>query len=194
VLKKEINKMIKMKNTVEKAMKWYIVRSQSNREKSVSEKIIKESEKGDLLGKLGRILVPSEKSFYVKDGKKITRDKVLYPGYIFVECNAIGELKYFVKGCNGAQGFLTDRAGEIQSLKDYEVERMLGLQKESEEKQELGPVYMIGQEVKILDGPFSSFTGSVESLDTDKVKVAVMIFGRKTLVELKIQQIDKNLD
>jgi transcription termination/antitermination protein NusG len=103
-------------------------------------------------------------------------------------------LKYFVKGCNGAQGFLTDRAGEIQSLKDYEVERMLGLQKESEEKQELGPVYMIGQEVKILDGPFSSFTGSVESLDTDKVKVAVMIFGRKTLVELKIQQIDKNLD
>lgn len=186
--------MIKMKNTVEKAMKWYIVRSQSNREKSVSEKIIKESEKGDLLGKLGRILVPSEKSFYVKDGKKITRDKVLYPGYIFVECNAIGELKYFVKGCNGAQGFLTDRAGEIQSLKDYEVERMLGLQKESEEKQELGPVYMIGQEIKILDGPFSSFTGSVESLDTDKVKVAVMIFGRKTLVELKIQQIDKNLD
>jgi transcriptional antiterminator NusG len=182
-----------MNNTAEKTstMKWYIVRAQSTREKSVSEKLIKESEKGDLMGKLGRILVPTEKSFYLKDGKKVSREKVLYPGYIFVECNAIGELKYFVKGCNGAQGFLTNRAGEIESLKNTEVDRMLGLQKEVEEQQETEFIYIIGEDIKIIDGPFNSFTGTVENLDNQKVKVSVMIFGRKTLVELDINQIDK---
>ena len=185
-----------MNKTAEKTstMKWYIVRAQSTREKSVSEKLIKESDKGDLMGKLGRVLVPSEKSFYLKDGKKVSRDKVLYPGYIFVECNAIGELKYFVKGCNGAQGFLTNRAGDIQSLSNLEIDRMLGLQKEVEEKQELESIYIIGEEVKILDGPFNSFTGHIESIENQKVKISVLIFGRKTIVELAISQIDKLID
>jgi len=115
----------------------------------------------------------------------------MYPGYIFVECNAIGELKYFVKGCNGAQGFLTNRAGDIQSLQNLEVDRMLGLQKEVEEQQESESVYIIGEEVKILDGPFNTFSGTVESITDQKVKVAVLIFGRKTIVELGILQIDK---
>lgn len=172
-------------------MKWYIVRAQSNREKSVSERLIKEGEKGDLLGKLGRVLVPTDKSFYLKDGKKVSKERVMYPGYIFVECNAIGELKYFVKGCNGAQGFLTNRAGDIQSLQNLEVDRMLGLQKEVEEQQESESVYIIGEEVKILDGPFNTFSGTVESITDQKVKVAVLIFGRKTIVELGILQIDK---
>jgi transcriptional antiterminator NusG len=185
-----------MNNTAEKTstMKWYIVRAQSTREKSVSEKLNKESDKGDLMGKLGRVLVPSEKSFFLKDGKKISRDKVLYPGYFFVECNAIGELKYFVKGCNGAQGFLTNRSGDIQSLSNLEVDRMLGLQKEVEEKKELESIYIIGEEIRILDGPFNSFTGEIESIEGDKVKISVLIFGRKTIVELAISQIDKIAD
>ena len=107
------------------SMKWYIVRAQSNRERSVSEKLLKEAEKGDLIGKVGRVVVPMEKSFFLKNGKKVSREKVLYPGYIFVETNAIGELKYFVRGCNGATGFLTNRTGEIIPLQKNEVDRML---------------------------------------------------------------------
>ncbi|NDF17521.1 MAG: transcription termination/antitermination factor NusG, partial [Verrucomicrobia bacterium] len=114
-------------------MKWYIVRAQSNREKSVSERIIKEGEKGDLMGKIGRVVIPTERSFHVKNGKKVQKEKVMFPGYIFVETNAVGELKFYLKEVNGATGFLTNREKQIQSLSESEVNRMLGIQKEKEE-------------------------------------------------------------
>ncbi len=178
---------ITMKETT---MKWYVVRAQSNREKSVSEKLIKEGEKGDLMGKLGRVLAPMEKSFFMKDGKKVMREKILFPGYIFVETNAIGELKYFIKGLSGAQGFLTNRAGDIQSLSKAEVDKMLGLQEVSQEQEENTP-FVVGEEVKVLDGPFATFQGVIEEINGQKVKVSVLIFGRKTPVELSVLQIDK---
>jgi transcriptional antiterminator NusG len=182
-----------MMTTIENVatMQWYIVRAQSNRERSVSEKIIKDGEKGDLIGKIGRVIVPTEKSFHLKNGKKVQREKVMYPGYIFVETNAVGELKYYLKGVNGASGFLTSRGGVIQSLTQTEVDRMLGVQKEKEEVAELFNHFIIGESVKVLDGPFSGFTGTVESIKEQKVKVEVMIFGRKNLVELSSLQIEK---
>lgn len=184
-----------MNTTMEKetTMKWYIVRAQSNRERSVSEKLRKEGEKGDLMGAIGRVLVPTEKSFHLKDGKKVTREKVMYPGYIFVETRSIGELAHFVKGCDGATGLLADRSKKPQVLSLKEVERMIGIQEQVSVEQENSNKYIIGEEVKILDGPFNSFTGEVENIDGDKVKIAVLIFGRKTLVELNIQQIDKHI-
>ena len=176
----------------ETTMKWYVVRAQSNREKSVSEKLIKEGEKGDLMGKLGRVLAPMEKSFFLKDGKKVMREKILFPGYIFVETNAIGELKYFIKGLNGAQGFLTNRAGDIQPLSQAEVNSMLGKQEEFEQVVEQKDVpFIVGEEVRVLEGPFATFTGTIEEVNGQKVKVSVLIFGRKTPVELSISQIDK---
>ena len=177
----------------ETTMKWYIVRAQSNRERSVAEKLRKESEKGDLMGAIGRVLVPTEKSFFLKNGKKVTREKVMYPGYIFVETRSIGELAHFVKGCDGATGLLSDRSKLPQVLSLKEVERMIGIQEQVSVEQETSNRYIVGEVVKILDGPFNSFTGDVESIDGDKVKIAVLIFGRKTLVELNIQQIDKHL-
>jgi transcriptional antiterminator NusG len=182
-------------NTMEKetTMNWYIVRAQSNRERSVAEKLRKESEKGDLMGNIGRVLVPTEKSFHLKDGKKVSREKVMYPGYIFVETKSIGELAYFVKGCDGASGLLSDRSKKPQVLSLKEVERMIGIQEQIVVEQEITSRYIIGEEVKILDGPFKSFTGTVENIEGDKVKIAVLIFGRKTLVELNIQQVDKNV-
>lgn len=180
--------------TIEKvtSMKWYIVRAQSNRERSVSEKLLKEAEKGDLMGKVGRVVVPMEKSFFLKNGKKVLREKVLYPGYIFVETNAVGELKYFVRGCNGATGFLTNRTGEVVPLPKSEVDRMLGQQEESKEI-EISTTYIIGEEVKILDGPFSSMIGTIESLSGQKVTLVVSIFGRKNPLVLDLTQIDKHI-
>lgn len=175
-----------------KTMKWYIVRAQSNRERSVSEKIIKDGETGDLMGKIGRVIVPTEKSFHIKNGKKVQREKVMYPGYIFVETNAVGELKYYLKGVNGATGFLTSRDKSIQFLTQAEVDRMLGVEKEKEESIELFNQFIPGETVKILDGPFANFIGSVESMKEQKVKVEVLIFGRSNIIELSSIQVEKH--
>lgn len=175
-------------------MKWYIVRSQSNRERSISEKIIKEGDRGDLMGKIGRVIVPSEKTFHMKNGKKVSREKVMYPGYIFVETNAVGELKYYLRGVNGATGFLTNRGGEIQALSNLEIDRMLGIQKAAAEKVDEEINFIPGEEVKVLEGPFSGFIGKIQSIRDQKVKVEVMIFGRTNLIELSILQIDKKRD
>lgn len=178
--------------TKETTMKWYVVRSQSNREKSVSERLRKEAEKGELMGKIGQVLVPMEKSFFMKDSKKVVREKAMYPGYIFVETSAVGELKQLIKVINGATGFLTNRTGDIQALTQAEVSKMMGEQEASENK-EVSNTFCINEEVKVVDGPFNGFKGIVESVDEDKqkVKVGVLIFGRKTIVELGLLQVLK---
>lgn len=170
--------------------KWYIVRSQSNREKSVSDRILNESQKGDLVGKVSQVIVPVENSFYMKNGKRVKREKVMFPGYIFVESVAPAELKEYLKGVNGASGFLTSRSGEIQALSDSEVKTMLGIQEESKNKDVLNP-FFVSEEVQIIDGPFSSFKATIEEINGEKVKLSVVIFGRKTPIELNIYQIIK---
>lgn len=175
-----------------KTMNWYIVRAQSNREKSVSERIVKDGETGDLMGKIGRVVVPTEKYFHLKNGKKVQREKVMYPGYIFVETNAVGELKYYLKAVSGATGFLTNRGGVIQSLSQAEVDKMLGVEKQKQESIELVNQFITGEDVKVLDGPFANFIGTIESMKEQKVKVEVMIFGRKNLIELNSLQIEKH--
>lgn len=180
-----------MNTIMENQMKWYIVRAQSNRERSVSEKILKESERGLLSGKIGQVVVPMEKTVNVRNGKKVMREKVLYPGYIFVETSAIGELTNFVKACDGATGLLQSKSGHIQSIAKSEVEKMLGVSKEITDVVE--ERFMVGQEVKITDGPFNTFTGVIESITDQRVKISVLIFGRKTIVDLDTMQIDKNI-
>lgn len=180
-------------NIVEKetTMKWYVVRAQSNRERSIGERLTNEGAVGDLMGKLGRVIVPIENSFYLKNGKKVKREKVKFPGYIFIETNAVGELKYFLKGMNGAQGFLTSRAGDILPLTQTEVNRMIGEQQRVQEEVEVEVRFIVGEEVQILEGPFNTFAGKIEQVNGEKVKVAVSVFGRITLIELGVNQIDK---
>jgi transcriptional antiterminator NusG len=173
-----------------KKSKWYIVRSMSNREKSVSERILNESQKGDLIGKVSQVIVPTENSYYMKSGKKVKREKIMFPGYIFVESSAPAELKEYLKAVNGASGFLTSRSGEIQALSEAEVKRMLGIQEEAKNKDIVNP-FVISEEVQIMDGPFSTFKANIEEINGDKVKLTVSIFGRKTPIELNIYQIAK---
>jgi transcriptional antiterminator NusG len=180
-----------MKETEAKTMKWYIIRTQVNREKSVAEKILKESEVGDLVGRIGKIVVPTEKKYSVKGGKKIMKEQVMFPGYIFIQIGNVAELKNHIRGFNGVSGFLTNRAGEIQPLKNEEVERMIGHQKEMMENQ-MSDVFIPEEEVKILEGPFAGFFGTIETIKDQKVRVIVSIFDRKTPVELNINQIEKS--
>jgi len=184
-----------MATIVESKSKWYVVRAATNKERSVAEKIQKQSETGDLMGKVSRVIVPTEVSFYLKNGKKVKREKVKFPGYIFVETNAVGELKYWLKGTNGAGGFLTNRTGDVVPLSNLEVSRMIGEYEASKEvKEEDLTKYIVGEEITILDGPFSTFNGKIESVKGDKVKVEVSVFGRVSLIELGILQIDKKKD
>lgn len=168
-------------------MQWYIVRTQSNRERSVAERIKSEPELQD---KIGEVLVPMETTFHMKEKKKIKREKIMYPGYIFVETNATGELKYFLRGCNGATGFLTGRDGVIKPMSKVEVDKMLGQYQEVQEREIENP-FVIGEEVRITDGPFSTLVGKIEHIDGQKVKVNVSIFGRVTPIEVSVLQIDK---
>ena len=173
---------------------WYILRASGNKERSVGEKLRKESEVGDLMGKLDRVIVPVETSFYMKNGKKVKREKVKFPGYIFLKTNSVAELKYFIRGVNGASGFLTNRGGDILALSQTEVDRMIDDHESSKESSSMESdinKYIFGEEIIILEGPFSSMDGKVECVNGDKVKVSISIFGRVTNVELGILQIDR---
>ena len=176
-----------MENQTKSEMNWYIIRTQGNKERSVVEKIKKDP---DLENKIGQVLAPMETTFYLKNNKKVKREKIMYPGYIFVETNAVGELKYFLKGCNGATGFLTSRSGDIKPMRDNEVEKMIGHQKSGEEVEVETP-FIKGEEVRIIDGPFSTMKGVIDDISGQKVKLSISIFGRKTPVEVSSLQIDK---
>jgi len=174
---------------------WYVIRTAINKEKSVAERIQKQSEVGDLMGKVSQVIVPTETSFFLKNGKKVKREKVKFPSYIFIQTNAVGEVKYFLKGVNGAGGFLTNRGGDVVPLSNSEVTRMIGDWEESKiEKPEEEFKYIVGEEVTILDGPFTNFNGKIQSVKGDKVKVEVSIFGRASLIEIGVLQIDKRRD
>lgn len=174
-----------------KTMQWYIVRTIANHEKKVSEKLIKESEQGDLVGKIGRVVVPVEKAFYLKGGKKIPKDKIMYPGYVFIETASVGELNHFIKYVEGVSGLLMDRSKKPQIISNSDVERMVGIQKEINTKVENEGKYLRGENIMIISGPFKSFNGIIERIDGEKIKVAVMVFGRETMVDLHLHEIGK---
>jgi transcription termination/antitermination protein NusG len=171
--------------------KWYIIRTTSNREKGISEKIDAELKRGDLIGKVSQVIVPIEYSFFMKNGKKVKREKVMFPGYIFAESSAPGELKEYLKTVKGASGLLTNRLGEIQALTETEVKRMMGVQEEIKSKTESDNHFIPSEEVVIVDGPFSSMRAIIEDIFEERVKLTVSIFGRKTPMELSIYQISK---
>lgn len=175
---------------MEKVDKWYIVRSQANREKSVSERILSESKNGDLMGKVSQVIVPVESSYYMRNKKKIRREKVMFPGYIFIESNSPAEVKEYLKRVNGASGFLTTRSGEIQPLSQLEVNRMLGIQEEVKKREMVNP-FLVDEEIMIIDGPFNTMRATIYEINDEKVKVYVSIFGRKTPIELNLHQISK---
>lgn len=169
--------------------KWYVVRVQGNREKSISEKLKKYSTDGELTGKLSEVVSPMKKEFMVVNGKKIKKEKALYPGYVFVKTNSMGELKYFFKQMDGVSGFLSDRKGEPQSLTEKEVNKMIDNHEEEVNKES---PFVPGEKVKILDGPFSTFTGTIDSVEDKRIKVTVSIFNRNSTIFLDETQIIKN--
>lgn len=174
--------------------KWYVVRAISGSEKKVKEYIENEIARLNLNDYVSQVLIPTEKVYQIRKGKKISKERNYFPGYILIEANLLGEIPHIIKNITGVIGFLGPK-GELPSpLRISEVNRILGKVDELAEKdEEINIPFFVGESVKVIDGPFNTFTGIIEDVNEEKkkLKVSVKIFGRKTPVELSFLQVEK---
>lgn len=177
--------------------KWYALRAVSGQENKVKAYIDTEVARLGIQDYVSQVLVPTEKVVTVKDGKKISKDKVYYSGYIMIEANLTGEIPHIIKSVTSVIGFLGEtKNGDPVPLRQSEVNRMLGVVDElSVNTDGVGSAipYTFGETVKVIDGPFNGFNGTVEKINEEKRKLEVMvkIFGRKTPLELSFTQVEK---
>ena len=192
------NQNLKSKSNVlsqDKSMKWYILRAMGGKEQKTLLAIEKEIERLELDKYVAKLFIQVEKIFKIKNGKKITKDRNYLPGYILVNANLVGETALTIRNIPGVLGFLkSTSSGEPIPMRDSEVDRMLGKADELLDSNEnIMNVFIIGESVKIIDGPFNTFNGIVEKIDEQKKKLAVSvsIFGRKQPVEVSFIQVEK---
>lgn len=179
----------------DKLKKWYVVRSVSGQENKIKDYIEKEIAYQGLEDYIEDILVPTEKVIQIRDGKKVNKERVYFPGYIMVCANLSGEIPHIIKGINGVIGFLGEtKGGDPVPLRKSEVNRMLGKVDElSVQEDSIAIPYNTGETIKVIDGPFNGFNGTIEKINEEKRKLEVMvkIFGRKTPLELSYMQVEK---
>jgi transcriptional antiterminator NusG len=176
--------------------KWYVVRAISGKEKKVKQQIELEVSRVGMSGLISQVLIPTEKIFQIKNGKKISKERTFFPGYILIEAALVGELVHTIKNINGVIGFLGDKSGDPTPLRIQEVNRILGkVDQLAEQDQEYSHPFVVGEPVKVIDGPFNSFSGIIEEINEEKKKLKVMvkIFGRKTPLELGYMQVEKEI-
>lgn len=175
--------------------KWYVVRAVSGQENKVKNYIETEISRLGMADYISQVLVPTEKVVQVRDGKKISKDRVYFPGYVMIEANLTGEIPHIIKSITGVIGFLGEtKGGDAVPLRLSEVNRMLGKVDELSVKTDNVSIpFAVGETVKVIDGPFNGFNGSVEKVNEEKRKLEVMvkIFGRKTPLELSFMQVEK---
>lgn len=175
--------------------KWYVVRAISGKEKKVKEYIESEINAQGLQDYVGQVLIPTEKVYQIRNGKKVSKERSFFPGYVLVEAALIGEVPHVIRNINNVIGFLgAEKRGEPLPLRMAEVNRILGKVDElAETDEELNIPFIIGETVKVIDGPFNGFNGTIEEINEEKKKLKVMvkIFGRKTPVELGYLQVEK---
>ena len=176
-------------------LRWYVVRAISGKEKKVKEQLELEIDRLGMKEHVAQVLLPIEKIYQIKNGKKVSKERNLYPGYVFIEANLMGEIPHIIKNMSNVIGFLTDKkGGEPIPLRQNEVNRMLGRVDElAGGEAELNIPFVVGESVKVIDGPFNSFSGVIEEINEEKKKLKVMvkIFGRKTPLELSYMQVEK---
>ena len=175
--------------------KWYVVRAVSGQENKIKAYIEQEVNRVGMGDYISQVLVPTEKVVQVKDGKKISKERVYFPGYVMIEANLTGEIPHIIKSITGVIGFLGEtKGGDAVPLRMAEVNRMLGKVDELSVKTEnVNIPYSIDETVKVIDGPFNGFNGTIEKINEEKRKLEVMvkIFGRKTPLELNFMQVEK---
>jgi transcriptional antiterminator NusG len=180
----------------ETGMHWYVLRAISGKEAKLKEYIEAEMKRNTLLSEhVAQVLIPMEKHVSVRNGKRVEKEKISLPGYVFVQANLVGDVAStlrFMPNCLGFLGGLDDPTPVPQS----DINRMIGAAEESELDSEVDIPYALDETVKVTDGPFSGFEGVIEDINTEKrkLKVMVKIFGRKTPLELGFMQVEKVTD
>jgi transcriptional antiterminator NusG len=177
----------------EQVKKWYVVKAISGKEKKVKELIESEINYRNLQDYISQVLIPTEKIYQVRKGKKISKERNFFPGYVLIEALLVGEIAHIIKNIPGVLGFLGSK-GEPIPMRSSEVNRILGKVDELSEKgEEISEPFIIGESVRVIDGPFNSFSGIIEEVNEEKKKLKVMvkIFGRKTPLELAFVQVEK---
>lgn len=179
----------------ETTKKWYVVRAVSGKEKKVKLYIEDEISRLGLSDYVTQVLIPTEKIYQIRKGKKISKERSFFPGYILIEADLVGEVPHVIKNVNNVIGFLgAEKGGDPVPLRMTEVNRILGKVDElAESEEELNIPFIVGESIKVIDGPFNGFNGTIEEINEEKKKLKVMvkIFGRKQPLELSFLQVEK---
>ncbi len=171
--------------------KWYAIRTYSGHENKVKAYLHNEVSQAGMQDRIGDVLVPAEKVFEVKDGKKKSKMKTFFPGYILVEASLDKETTHLILNTPSVISFVPARNNPVPLHPD-EVRRLIGRMDERKDVEVIEIPYRVGDPVKVIDGPFNNFSGFVQGVNEEKMKVKVMvsIFGRKTPVELDFSQVE----
>ncbi len=179
----------------ENVKKWYVLRAIGGKEKKVKEYIENEIANAGLQEFVSQVLIPTEKVYQIRNGKKISKERNFFPGYVLVEACLVGEIPHMLRSVPNIIGFLGDtKGGEPVPMRQSEVYRILGRVDEmAASGEEMNIPYVVGETVKVIDGPFNGFNGIIEKINEEKKKLEVMvkIFGRKTPLELSFMQVEK---
>lgn len=174
-------------------LRWYVVHAYSGMEKAVERNIIERIARSGMQNKFGRILVPMEEVVEIKNGQKKTTERKFFPGYVLVEMVMDDDTWHLVKHTNKVTGFVGGAKNRPAPISQAEVLKIVSQMQEGTEKPRHKVEFVVGEFVRVKDGPFTDFNGSVEDVNYEKskVRVAVTIFGRSTPVELEFSQIEK---
>ena len=176
--------------------KWYVLRVVGGKEKKVKEYIESEVASLGLQDYVSQVLIPVEKVYQIRNGKKIAKERNFVPGYVMVEAALVGEIPHMLRDVTNVMGFLGEtKGGEPVPMRQAEVNRILGkVDEQAEQPEEVNIPYVVGESVKVTDGPFNGFSGVIEEVNNDKkrVKVIVKVFGRQTPLELNFMQVEKD--
>lgn len=172
--------------------RWYIVHAYSNFEKKVAESIREQAAQRGLTDKFEEVLVPTESVVEVRRGRRINSERKFFPGYVLVKCDLTDQVFHLIKNTPKVTGFLGSD-NKPMPISEAEADRIKGQVADGVDRPKSTIRFDIGETVKVADGPFASFNGTVEEVDEarSRLKVAVSIFGRPTPVELEYAQVEK---
>ncbi len=174
-------------------LRWYVVHAYSGMEKAVERNILERIARSGMESKFGRILVPMEEVVEIKNGQKRTTERKFFPGYVLVEMVMDDDTWHLVKHTNKVTGFVGGAKNRPAPISEAEVMKIVSQMQEGTDKPRHKVEFVVGEYVRVKDGPFTDFNGSVEDVNYEKskVRVSVTIFGRSTPVELEFSQIEK---
>ena len=176
-------------------MNWYVLRVMGGKERKTVDFIEKEIDRVGIKKYVSQILVPTEKVYQIRNGKKVSKERNFFPGYVLVEADLVGEVPHILKNVTGVLGFLGATKGGVPvPMRKLEINKILGKVDEMALTDEnINIPFVVGETVKVIDGPFNSFNAEIEGIDEQKKKLKLMvkIFGRKTPLELNFMQVEK---